>query len=74
MDDTTYLISHLTQFDKAWLIGKINNPGRYNIPTMDEIIDYLESTPDDEPSEIEMGDLVIYYDESNYLGFDLNII
>jgi hypothetical protein len=37
---------------------------------MDEVLEYLESTPDDEPSEKVLGDLIIQYLEEEGLIFD----
>ncbi len=40
------------------------------MPTMDEVIEYLQSTSDDEPSEEVMDDLNIQYLEDEGLMFD----
>lgn len=40
------------------------------MPTMQEVIDYLKSTTDDEQSEEVMYDLIIQYMESEGLMFD----
>lgn len=67
---TGKLIDHLSQDEKNWLQSRIDNPGVYTMPTMDEVIKYLESTPDDEPSEEVMDDLIIQYLEDEGLMFD----
>lgn len=64
-----YFNADLSQ--KEWLQNKINNPGIHDMPSMDEVIDYLESTPDDESSEQVMGDLIIQYIDGEGLMFDL---
>jgi hypothetical protein len=63
------LIKHFTKQDQKRLQNKINNPGVYDMPTMDEVVEYLESTEDDEPSEEVIGDLVIQYLEGEGLMF-----
>lgn len=67
---TGKLIDHLSQDEKDWLQSRIDNPGVYTMPTMDEVIEYLQSTPDDEPSEEVMDDLIIQYLEDEGLMFD----
>lgn len=67
---TGKLIDHLSQDEKDWLQSRIDSPGVYTMPTMDEVIEYLESTPDDEPSEEVMDDLIIQYLEDEGLMFD----
>lgn len=67
---TGKLIDHLSQDEKDWLQSRIDNPGVYDMPTMDEVIKYLQSTPDDEPSEEVMYDLIIQYLEDEGLMFD----
>lgn len=67
---TGKLIDHLSQDEKDWLQSIIDNPGVYDMPTMDEVIKYLQSTPDDEPSEEVMYDLIIQYLEDEGLMFD----
>jgi hypothetical protein len=64
------LLSHLTDSEKDWLKKRIENPGVYDMPTMDEVLDYLESTFDNEPSEEVLGDLIIQYIDSEGLMFD----
>lgn len=67
---TGKLIDHLTQDEKNWLQSRIDNPDVYTMPTMDEVIEYLQSTPDNEPSEEVMDDLIIQYLEDEGLMFD----
>ena len=67
---TGKLIDHLNQDEKDWLQSRIDNPNVYTMPTMDEVIEYLQSTPDNEPSEEVMGDLIIQYLEDEGLMFD----
>lgn len=67
---TGKLIDHLTQDEKKWLQSRIDNPDVYTMPTMDEVIEYLQSTPDNEPSEEVMDDLIIQYLEDEGLMFD----
>lgn len=64
------LLSHLDKKTKEWLQGRILNPGVYDLPTMDEVLEYLESTSDDEPTEEVLGDLIIQYIEEEGLMFD----
>jgi hypothetical protein len=64
------LSTYLDKETKIWLQVRIDNPGIYEMPTMDEIIDYLEKTYDDEPSEEVMGDLIIQYLDGEGLMFD----
>ena len=51
------LINHLTKSDKSQLQKLISNDV-YDMPTLDEVIEYLENTEDSEPSEEIFGDLV----------------
>ena len=67
---TGKLIDHLSQDEKNWLQSRIDNPGVYSLPTMDKVIEYLESTSDSEPSEEVMDDLIIQYLEDEGLMFD----
>lgn len=64
------LLSHLTQDQQNWLKDKIDNPGVYDMPTMNGVLDYLNSTSDSEPSEEVMGDLIIQYLDGEGLMFD----
>ena len=64
------LLSHLSEDEKKWLKTRIDSPGVYDMPTMDEVLDYLKSTSDDEPSEEVMGDLIIQYLDGEGLMFD----
>jgi len=64
------LIDHFDKDDRDWLQSRIDNPGVYSMPTMQEVIDYLKSTSDDEQSEEVMYDLIIQYMESEGLMFD----
>ena len=64
------LLSYLSEDEKNWLQGRIDNPGVYDMPTMEEVIEYLENTYDDEPSEEVIGDLIIQYLDSEGLMFD----
>lgn len=64
------LLSHLDKETQEWLQSVIDNPGVYDMPTMDEVLEYLESTSDDEPSEEVLGDLIIQYLEGEGLMFD----
>lgn len=64
------LLSHLDKETKEWLQGRIDNPDVYDLPTMDEVLEYLESTSDDEPSEEVLDDLIIKYLEEEGLMFD----
>ena len=64
------LLSHLTQDQQNWLKDKIDNPGVYDMPTMNGVLDYLNSTSDSEPSEEVMGDLIIQYLDGQGLMFD----
>ena len=54
------LINHLTKSDKSQLQKLISNDV-YDMPTLDEVIEYLENTEDSEPSEEIFGDLVVQY-------------
>lgn len=67
---TGKLIDHLSQDEKNWLQSRIDNPGVYSMPTMDEVIEYLQSTSDSEDSEEVMDDLIIQYMDSEGLMFD----
>jgi hypothetical protein len=67
---TGKLIDHLSQDEKDWLQSRIDNPDVYTMPTMDEVINYLSNTEDDEPSEEVMYDLIIQYLEDEGLMFD----
>jgi hypothetical protein len=67
---TGRLIDHFGQDEMDWLQSKIDNPGVYDMPTMDEVIEYLKSTPDNESSEEVMDDLIIQYLEDEGLMFD----
>ena len=67
---TGKLIDHLSQDEKNWLQSRIDNPDVYSLPTMDEVIEYLKSTSDSEPSEEVMDDLIIQYLEDEGLMFD----
>lgn len=67
---TGKLIDHFSQDEKDWLQSRIDNPGVYTMPTIDEVIEYLELTPDDEPLEEVMYDLIIQYSEDEGLMFD----
>jgi hypothetical protein len=67
---TGKLIDHFTQDEKKWLQSRINNSGIYTLPSMDEVMDYLKSTDDNEPSEEVMDDLIIQYIEGEGLMFD----
>ncbi len=40
------------------------------MPTIEEVINYLSKTDDDEPSEKVLGDLIIQYIEDEGLMFD----
>jgi len=64
------LIVHLSKSDKIRLEKIINNPKEYTLPSMDEVLEYLSSTDDDEMSEIVMDDLIIQYLEEEGLMFD----
>lgn len=64
------LLTYLDDETKDWLQSKIDNPGIYDIPTMEEVIEYLENTYDDEPSEEVMDDLIIQYLDDEGLMFD----
>ena len=64
------LLSHLDKETKEWLQNRIDNPGVYDLPTMDEVLEYLQSTSDDEPSQEVLGDLIIQYLEEEGLMFD----
>lgn len=64
------LINYLSDSDKKWLQDKIDNPGVYDIPSMQDVLDYLSSKNDDEPSEEVMDDLIIQYLEDEGLMFD----
>lgn len=64
------LIEHFTDWDKSWLQEKIDNPNEYDMPTMEEVVEYLNETEDDEPSENVMGDLIIQYIEEEGIMFD----
>ena len=63
------LLSHFDEKTKEWLQGRIDNPDVYDMPTMDDVLEYLESTSDDEPSEEVLGDLIIQYLEEEGLIF-----
>jgi hypothetical protein len=67
---TGKLIDHFTDEEKKWLQSRIDNPDVYSLPTMDEVIEYLKSTSDSEPSEEVMDDLIIQYLEDEGLMFD----
>jgi hypothetical protein len=67
---TGKLIDHFTDEEKNWLQSRIDNPDVYSLPTMDEVIEYLKSTSDSEPSEEVMDDLIIQYLEDEGLMFD----
>jgi len=67
---TGRLIDHFGQDEMDWLQSKIDNHGVYDMPTMDEVIEYLKSTPDNESSEEVMDDLIIQYLEDEGLMFD----
>ena len=47
-----------------------DNPDVYDLPTMDEVLEYLESASDEEPSEEVLDDLIIQYLEEEGLMFD----
>lgn len=64
------LLSHLTEDEKNWLKNKINHPGEYDMPSLEEVLEYLESTSDSEPSEEVMGDLIVQYLEDEGIMFD----
>lgn len=63
------LLSHFSEDDKKWLQSIIDNPDVYDMPTMDEVLKYLESKSDDNPSEEVLGDLIIQYLEDEGLMF-----
>jgi hypothetical protein len=67
---TGKLIDHFDKNQMIWLQSRINNPGVYDMPTMEEVINYLSNTEDDEPSEEVMYDLIIQYLENEGLIFD----
>jgi hypothetical protein len=67
---TGKLIDHFDKNEMIWLQSRIDNPGVYDMPTMEEVIDYLSNTEDDEPSEEVMYDLIIQYLEDEGLMFD----
>jgi hypothetical protein len=67
---TGKLIDHFDKNQMIWLQSRIDNPGVYDMPTMEEVIDYLSNTEDDEPSEEVMYDLIIQYLEDEGLIFD----
>lgn len=64
------LIEHFSEEEKIRLQNTIDNSGVYNLPTMNEVEDYLQTTEDDEPSEKVMDDLIIQYIEDEGLMFD----
>ena len=66
---TKKLINHFKKSEMNWLQSKIDNPGVYDMPSMEEVIDYLSNTEDDEPSEEVMYDLIIQYLEDEGLMF-----
>lgn len=37
------LLSHFDKSTKDWLQDKINNPGVYDMPTMEEVVEYLKT-------------------------------
>ena len=61
---------NFTKSDEQWLRSKIDNPGVHEMPTIEEVINYLSKTDDDEPSEKVLGDLIIQYIEDEGLMFD----
>jgi hypothetical protein len=67
---TGKLIDHFDKNEMEWLQSRIDNPDVYDMPTMEEVIDYLSNTKDDEPSEEVMYDLIIQYIEDEGLMFD----
>jgi len=64
------LINHLTKSDKSQLQKLISNDV-YDMPTLDEVIEYLENTEDSEPSEEIFGDLVVQYIDGEGIMFDV---
>jgi hypothetical protein len=68
---TGKLIDHLSERERNWLQKRIDNPGVYSMPTMAEVISYLEETNDNEDSEEVMDDLIIQYLEDEGLMFEL---
>ena len=64
------LIKYLSVDEREWLQNRISNPGQYDLPTMSDVIEYLSTTDDDEPSEEVMDDLIIQYIEDEGLMFD----
>lgn len=64
------LITHFSSDDRQWLYNRINNPGVYDLPSIEDVIEYLENTDDDDMSEEVMRDLIIIYLEDEGLMFD----
>jgi hypothetical protein len=67
---TGTLFDHFQKETMEWLQSKIDKPGVYDMPTMEQVLDYLKSTPDTEPTEEVLNDLVIQYLEDEGLIFD----
>lgn len=65
------LITHFTKSDKNKLDKMIKENQDYDFPSIDEVLDYLSSTDDDEMSENVMGDLIIQYIEEEGIMFDV---
>ena len=64
------LLKYLDDDTRDWLQSRIDEPGIYDMPSMEEVIEYLANTYDDEPSEEVMGDLIILYLDDEGLFFD----